>query len=102
MAVIKCEYFESYCSFLEIGTEREKAKVCDDHYHDCEGCQYNDYLTKKFENNYKRYELCIDSQKDWDGFHRGYLKIAKKEISLPDMNYLEIDGKVYVKDGVTI
>lgn len=101
MAIIKCEYTESYCKIdkSEILSESVKVKACNDHWRGgCDDCEYWQFLTKKFEKSCKQYELCIDSEKDCFGCIQGFLRIGRKEIDLSDVDFLEIDGKVYINE----
>ena len=105
MAFIKCVFIVTYCSIDtdEPGLcQRTKDSICLENKDDWDGscnCPYWQTLTIKFAKSYKQYELCIDSHMDEFRHHCGYLKIGEKEINLPDIDYLEIDGKVFKKDG---
>lgn len=115
MAIIKCEYTKSYCNYYGCYDQKEvfhnRNWWCDSN----DECPYHGY-TKPFKNNenlvnptchfcsdklirfeksYKQFELHMMPNRF---FNEGYLKIGKTEIDLYNVNFLEIDGKVYINE----
>lgn len=105
MAIIKCEYTKSYCNC----DDRKEVSHSDLWFCDSEiGCEIGMYSRPfgskiinptciycsneliRFEKSCKQYELHMENPL------KGFLKIGRMIIDLFTVNYLEIDGKVYI------